>query len=278
MIAAGVVRLDLLQSTVVEIFEAELGIRVIWGRSNLPRLPRPFIRCQLISGPTRPQLSHEHREMVTESQYSVVFPAPSEGDVLKMRGNGVPFARTSPADDTADAARDYFVTQINLDREPATAAAGGAGELVLTESRPGSLWSVGASLGVTVEPTVDSVQACIDLLHCRSDVTFSMQIIGGDARTGTAGSAADIAAQAIMVLDLDRTIDRLSDMRLVLADIAGPTDITGFDVTQAQHESRQSIDFRAVVTTSYPQLIDVIEEVEGIIDTGASIPLEVATP
>ena len=275
MIVQQVARIDIFQRAIVDIFERELGIRVIWGRSNLPRLPRPFARCMLLSGPTLPQLSHEHRDMAIESEYVVDFPAPSEGDLWAMRINGVPHRHTSAAGETADDLRDVFIASINADGEPVTASVAGPGQALVAESTPRGLWSIGASTGIDVAVSDDSTEHCVDLLHGRSDLTFSLQIVGADARVGTAGAAADLAAKALMVLDLDTTIDELSDLRLTLQHIAGPTDISGFDVTLKTHESRQSMDFIAGITTTYPQRIDVIETVEGTIETGATIPFEV---
>ena len=101
MIGYGVTRIDLLQRTAVEIFGSELGISVIWGQSNSPRMPRPFARLELLSGPTRAQVKHETRVITTESDYIIDVPTPpTAGTEQLIRVNGVPLRHTSADGET----------------------------------------------------------------------------------------------------------------------------------------------------------------------------------
>lgn len=280
MIGYGVARIDLLQSTMVRVFEAELDIPVIWGRSNVSRPPRPFARFDLISGPTRIQVAHEVRVITTESAYILDVPAlPVSGSDYLIRANGVPYRHTSPVGETATTLRDSLIGLVNADREPATATVESALQLRVSESFPGSLpyFGVGGLLGQSIAG--DSVQQCAKVHHARSEVTFGVQIFGQTNAVGTARSAGDLIAMVSMILDLDRSRLVFADQRITVNDIAGPTDISDLEGGGASNESRQTMDFAATITSMYAEVVPVIETVEAELVVGSTVvPIDITTP
>lgn len=279
MIGYGVVRIDLLQRTMVDIFETELGIPVSWGRSNLSREQRPLAVFELLSGPSRIQVRHESEMVVTESDYIVDVPVPVAGLDYTIRVNGVPNRHTAVPGETQESLRDALIALVSGDREPATASVESATQLRVTETEPGSLPYLSVEGGLQAAVAGDSVQQCAKVHYARSELTYSMEIIGEDNRVGTARSAGDLVGMVPLILDLERVRLKLSDQRITLNDIAGPTDISALEGGGASHESRQTMDLAATLTSMYSEVIPTIEAVEGsVVVDSTEIPIDVQAP
>lgn len=285
-----VVRIDLLQRTLKTIFEAELGIPFIWGKSNNPRRPRPFGRLDLISGPAQLQsVEHDRTTVSVPSSVLVNVPAaPVEGTVWLARVNGVPLRHTSPAGETQTSLRDALIALVNSDREPATAASTTAGQFRVSESVEGGLYNLhvapslaGFATGPNVLEVVEDPGASVhlgELVHAVSEATLLLEIVGADNRVGTDGSAGDIMGKVPMALNLRRTQQALEDQRLVVDPISTPADIGNLEGGGAQFESRYNIDLLAKMTSMYVEVTDTIESVEGTIRIGGTdVPIEVAS-
>lgn len=278
VIGYGVTRIDLLQALVVDVFEEELAIPIIWGRSDLPREKRPFARFDLLSGPTRIQVKHEWDIVTTESDRIVDIPVPTEGIDYLMRVNGVPLRHVAVSGETQATMRDAFIVLVNGDREPATATIESATQLRVTELLPGSLpyFDIDGQLSQAVAD--DSVQQCVKVHFARSEVTFTMQLVGEDNAVGTDRSAGDLIGMVSLILDLDRTLLKLNDERITMNDIAGPTDISDLEGGGAKSESRHTMDFAATITSMYSEVVPTIETVEGSVVVGSNtVPLDVTT-
>ncbi len=276
MIGYGVVRIDLLQRTMVDIFGAELGIPITWGMSDISREPRPFGRFEILSGPSRIQVNHEWQILNTESDYFVDIPPPVAGADYLMRVNGVPLRHTAVVGETQLSMRDAFIALVNGDREPATATDESSTQVRVTELVPGSLPYLDVDGQLLASVAGDSVQQCAKVHYARSELTFTLQIYGEDNRVGTARSAGDLMGMVPMILDLDRTRLVLQDQRITLNDIAGPTDISELDSGGASYESRHTIDLAATITSMYSEVIPVIETVEAsVVVDSTVIPIDV---
>ena len=267
MIAYSVVRMDLLQSTVKDILEDGLDIPISWGQSDLTRLPRPFGRLDIISGPSRFGVRHEWVMLCPESDYLVTVPAPTVGSQWLVRINGVPLRYTA-TDTSSETLRDAQVAQINADIEPATAVAVSSTQYKITETAPGSVIEVEVSPLMRSVADAGSTQTPVKSHRDRSEVTIGFQV-SSDSNKVSVG-AAQIMSRVPMVLDLDATLATLLDQRLTLMDIAGPTDLSDLEGGGAKHESRSSMDFVSIVTSLYSEPASIIETVEGDIVVGSN--------
>lgn len=272
-----VVRIDLLQRTLVAILGTELGIPIIFGKSNLPRPPRPYGRLDLTSGPSRRTISHDRVTKTTNSDYLLDVPAaPIDGDVVLMRVNGVPLRHAITAVETQTSLRDALIVLVGGDREPATASIESATQLRVTEAEPGSLVFLEATIPVSVAP--DSTTACIELLHAVHECTLDFEIYGADNKVGTDGAAADLMGKVQLILDLRRTLAALDDQRFTVNTITEPTDLGDLEGGGAVFESRYTIGLGADITSMYAEVIDVIDTAEGIIDiSGTQVPFDTAS-
>jgi len=272
-----VVRIDLLQRTLVSVFAAELGIPVIFGKSNLPRPPRPYGRIDLTSGPSRRTIGHDRTRSVTESAYLLDVPAtPTVGSTALVRVNGVPLWRTVPAGETQTTLRDAMVVLVNGDREPATAEAASATQIRVTEAEPGSLISLVSSFPANVD--AGSTQSCVELLHAVHSCTLDFQIYGADNRIGTDRAAGDLMGKVQAILDLRRTLREFEDQRLTVNTSTEPTDLGDLEDGGAIFESRYTIGLQAWITSMYSEVIDTIETVEGELQiNGTDVPFTTAT-
>jgi len=269
------VRLDIMQRVMVEIFSEELQIPVVWGKSNMPRVPRPYMRLTLLSGPTRIQIRHEQTPIDTRSSYIMNVPVPNDGDVWRWRVNGVPFQHVSPAGESQTDLMTAIAQATNADREPVSAAGIALGQLVFSETDPSSLVALWGEAPLTLEQDPAATDGCALLHNSRSEVTFGMQIMGADNRTGTARSAGELISMVPLTIDLDRVQNRLLDERITLNDISGASDISDVEDGGAENESRYTMDFAADITSMYAEPISSIETVEGEIVVGSrTVPFE----
>lgn len=276
MIAYPVVRLDLLQSTLVTIFEREFGFEFVWGRSNLTREARPYGVFEPISGPTRLGQTHESIMVTTESEYLVDLPVPAVGDFFVAQINGVSHENTVLTTNVEDL-RDALVALINADREPATALATLSNQFSITESALGGVIEVAASPSMTVSVGPGSVQQCVKSHRSRSEVTLNLQI-HSDTNKVSVG-AMDMMANVPVILDLDRTLHTLTTRAFTLQDIAGPTDISTLEGGGARNESRSTMDLIAGITSLYSETSFVIETTDMELVVGSNtIPITTLAP
>ena len=267
MIAYPVVRMDLMQSTVLSILETQLGISIGWGQSDSTRLPRPFGRLDIISGPSRFGVRHEWEMLCPESDYLVDVPVPTIGSEWLTRVNGVPFRYTA-TDTSSVTLRDAMIALVNADLEPATAVDTSPTQFKITETAPGSVIDVQVSPLMSVSADPGSTQTPVKSHRDRSEVTIGFQIFSDTNKVST--GANETMSRVPLILDLDSTLDILSDQRITLQDIAGPTDLTDLEGGGARHESRSSMDFLATITSLYSEPASIIEVVEGQLVVGSN--------
>lgn len=267
MIPYPVVRIDLLQSTVKSILEEQLGIPIGWGQSDFTRLPRPFGRLDIISGPSRFGVRHEWEFLCPESDFLVDVPSPAIGSEHLVRVNGVPLRHTA-TDTSSVTLRDALIALINADLEPATAVDTSPTQFRITETAPGSIIDVQVSSLLSVSPDPGSTQIPVRSHRDRSEVTIGFQVFADTNKVSI--GAAQIMSRVPLILDLDSTLDILSDQRITLQDIAGPTDLTDLEGGGAKHESRSSMDFLATITSLFSEPASIIETVEGQLVVGSN--------
>ncbi len=290
MTLGAITRIDLLQRTLKSVFEAELGIPFIWGKSNNPRRPRPFGRFDLISGPSQlATVEHDRTRVALPSAYLVDVPAvPTAGVSWLLRVNGVPLRHVSAAGETQASLMESLVDLVMADRESVTAASVSASQFRVENATPGGLYDleiapdsawpgVGAdTLTKTVDPAADTHLG--ELVHGVHEATLLCEIIGADNRVGTAGSAGDLMAKVPMVLNLRRSQETFEDQRIVLQPISTVTDIGALEGGGAAFESRYTLDLMARLTSAYVEVTETIETVAGTVRVGGTdVPIEVAS-
>jgi hypothetical protein len=267
-----------MQLVVKRVFELALGTAVtavVWGVSDSPRPTRPYARLDVLSADFRPAVRHETLAIRTNSKYEIAFPVPAPGLEYLLRVNGTPHRYTAQVSDTTEAdLRDAFIALVNGDAEPVTAAVFSATKLVLEEDAPSSLWGVQPQAPITRAVAGDSAEGCALLHSERSRVTLSLQFFTESAKLSS--GAQSLMGRAIMVLDLNSTMEILEDERIVLRDISDATNITGLSAGGPRYEGRSNIDLEAIITSAYAEPISEIEFVEAsLVINGDTIPIDI---
>lgn len=267
-LASPVVRVDVVQRVIKDIFEAALVptnlIReIVWGVTNESRPERPYGFFDWISGPAQlDALGYERQTVLTESDYWIDIPAsPVAGHRYSYRLNGQPHTYLIQAGDTSDQIRDLFIDSINNDLEPATASIVSATRLLVQATTTAGIYQSEAALPLVASVATPSTQQPAIRHHQRQAGTVALTIYTEDPEISKGAQL--VASKAMVIPCLNLTIDTLSYYGINILAASEPVSDTAISFGGAKYEGIATIDYEISMPSNFMEPIETIESVLG---------------
>ena len=257
------IRLDLVKRALRTVLKNATGVEVVWATRETPRVPRPYLVLQVLSGPSYDgAVTEEKRCRVANDDQTLTFAVPPVGDEYLVRVNGIPVRYTATTTDPAEV-RDAVLTALNdlnfPSLENVNPAASGSNQLVLTATQPGALLRVDVSNNVSLAGP-SSTTDVLDHVS-RRRYTVSVTAVAENPDKYEEGAVL-LAERAYTGLSLQSSLDFFADQRVSAKVVSGVTDLSGLEPGNAKPESRATFDVDLFAVSLVTEEVATIETVE----------------
>ncbi len=272
------VRLDHVKRTIRNIVRGAVdddvaATSVVWAEQGIPREPRPLVALSLVTGPTADgTIKDEKRERFEVTSVVVTIDSAVATALYRIRVNGIAYDVTSGAAPTVTTIRDAFLILLNnttlpvenrtKQAEPITAVATAGDMITITPSSAGGIYRIDASPAglISAVTNVDNTALTTHLIG-RRRMLFDVNIytVGGVA---IELSSRMLAERIVASLDLESTLETISNARVPMRREGDINDLTGLESDGATLESRAQFSIVAFVSSRIAETTTAIDVVE----------------
>lgn len=263
------IRLDRVQQALFEVLAEATGVDVQWTYSEVPQesLTQSFVTMSMVGGPG-PFIRKQKRgrTLIPIDAVTLTVGPLVDGKRIGIELNDFNYFEDvdTGGGDTPDIVRDRFLAQINDDvnTEPVTAAAGGAGELDLTPDFVGGIVSLSIYGAITAGPPTLNAGA-VNVVEGAQTMLVNIQAFSKNREPRNGAWA--VITQCMAALQTEDLVEKLRRFGVAVWDKTAPIDLSA--VAGGHWETRVSFDVTLASRARWVRPVELVETVNLTLNT-----------